>query len=161
MIFPEIEDLAKILSGSDRPHVLTSGAFDPMHIGHVRCILHGAAIAKALGGIFTVIVNGDGFLKRKKGAPFMREGDRLELVAALRGVDYVTVWDDETPTVIGALEILKPSVFAKGGDRATPDQVPEWDICQKLKIEVMFGVGGGKICSSSELIEASAREQLP
>ena len=68
------------------------------------------------------------------------------------GVDYVVDWDDGSQFVSGAIELLKPNIFAKGGDRAEPKDIPEWDICQQANCQVVFGVGGGKIRSSSELV---------
>jgi len=131
---------------------LTSGGFDPLHIGHVRCILETTEMADADGGYVIVIVNGDGFLKRKKGGAFMPEEERAEIISGLRGVDAVLIWDDGTQNVIGAIEDLKPTYFTKGGDRAKPEDIPEWEICKDIDCEVMFNVGGGKIQSSSSLL---------
>lgn len=130
---------------------LTSGGFDPMHIGHLRCIQETAAMAAEVGGKTIVIVNGDGFLNRKKGGPFMPCVERCEIIAGLRGVDLVVPWDDGSQTVVGAIDQLEPDFFTKGGDRDDPAVIPEWDICQRKNCEVIFGVGGGKIQSSSWL----------
>ena len=134
------------------PVYLTSGGFDPLHIGHSRCILETTDMADADGGYVIVIVNGDGFLKRKKGGAFMPEEERAEIVAGLRGVDAVLIWDDGSQNVIGAIEKLRPTYFTKGGDRASPEDIPEWGICQEVDCEVLFNVGGGKIQSSSWLL---------
>lgn len=132
--------------------VATSGGFDPIHIGHIRCIQESAAIASP--GILVVIVNGDGFLVRKKGKPFMLHEERMQIVDALRGVDYVVGWDDGSQTVVGALGIIKPNVFTKGGDRSSADRVPEVDICNQVGCRIVYGVGGtDKIQSSSDLIK--------
>jgi len=72
----------------------------------------------------------------------------------LRGVDYVVGWDDGSQTVEGAIEELEPDVFTKGGDRTDASNVPEWEVCARLGCEIRFGVGGGKIQSSSWLVDA-------
>lgn len=149
-----MEELLKCLPNLPRPIVATSGGFDPLHVGHLRCILE----AKKLGGSLIVIVNGDGFLLRKKRYKFMPVEDRMEIIDGIKGVDYVVDWDDGvTQFVTGAIGLIKPNIFAKGGDRAEPKDIPEWDICQQVGCQVVFGVGGGKIRSSSELVE-QARE---
>lgn len=151
--------------------VVTSGGFDPLHVGHVRCILSTAEItqhlkddAKDRRSSLTpferfqtcVIVNGDGFLIRKKGKFFMTEMERAEIIASISGVDHVIIWDDGTQTVEGCLEMIRPTVFAKGGDRSSPGSVPELDLCQKIGCEIRYGVGGfDKIQSSSDLIRNS------
>jgi len=134
------------------PIYMTSGGFDPLHVGHVRCILATTDMADADGGYVVVIVNGDGFLERKKGKPFMCAQERAEIIAGLRGVDAAVIWDDGSQTVIGAIEKLKPTYFTKGGDRAAPEDIPEWDICKEVGCKVLFNIGGGKVQSSSWLI---------
>lgn len=130
----------------------TSGGFDPMHVGHLRCIRETANMAAREGGITVVIVNGDGFLNRKKGYAFMPLDERMEIINGVKGVDYVVPWDDGSQTVVGAIEELRPNYFTKGGDRDAAQNVPEFDLCEKIGCSVMFGVGGGKIQSSSELV---------
>lgn len=133
--------------------VTTSGGFDPLHVGHLRCIQETTKIAREIGGKSVIIVNGDGFLRRKKGRPFMEHSERMEIVASLQDVDFVVGWEDDSQTVEGCLELLKPAVFCKGGDRSDPSVVPEFPLCQRLGCEIRFGVGGkDKIQSSSELI---------
>ena len=154
MILP-IDRLVKELADFRDSHkiVVTSGGFDPVHIGHIRCIQESAAIATP-HGVLVVIVNGDGFLVRKKGKPFMPHQERMEIIDALRGVDYVTGWDDGSQTVVGALELLQPHVFAKGGDRSVSSNVPEVGVCERIGCRIAYGVGGtDKIQSSSNLIK--------
>ena len=146
---------------NQRPIYMTSGGFDPLHIGHVRCIK--ATVARAqnkdihpwqMKGIVVVVVNADSFLQRKKGYAFMPLEERMEIIDAIDGVDYVVSWEtDGDQTVCGAIEILKPTYFTKGGDRFDASTIPEWDICQKIGCEILTGVGrGGKIQSSSDLV---------
>ena len=156
MIYNDIHELAKNLQYAKEAYkgiVCTSGGFDPIHIGHLRCLQESKTRSDE---ILVVIVNGDGFLTRKKGKPFMPFEERIEIVRALRCVDFAIGWDDGTQNVIGALEILKPHIFTKGGDRSSRDQVAEADICDKLGITIRYGVGGtDKIQSSSTLIKNS------
>ena len=147
---------------NQRPIYMTSGGFDPLHIGHVRCIK--ATVARAqnkdihpwqMKGIVVVVVNADSFLQRKKGYAFIPVEERMVIIDAIDGVDYVVSWEtDGDQTVCGAIEILKPTYFTKGGDRFDASTIPEWDICQKINCEIITGVGvGGKVQSSSELVE--------
>ncbi len=163
IVFKDADTLIKTLNlegdvWGSLPIYMTSGGFDPLHIGHARCILETTDMADADGGYVIVIVNGDGFLNRKKGGAFMPEEERAEIVAGLRGVDAVLIWDDGTQNVIGAIEKLKPTYFTKGGDRARPEDIPEWDICQEVECDVLFNVGGGKIQSSSWLLRKLENE---
>lgn len=136
-----------------QPLVVTSGGFDPVHIGHLRCIQGTVKIARKMGGLTVIIVNGDGFLVRKKGKPFMSHQERMEIISGIEGVDFVVGWDDGSQTVTGCLDILRPAVFAKGGDRSDADKVPEFVLCEEIGCEVRFGVGGReKVQSSSDLI---------
>ena len=137
-----------------RTCVTTSGGFDPMHVGHLRCLQESATLAHSNKLPLVVIVNGDGFLKRKKGFAFMPEMERAEIIAGVSGVDAVVIWDDGTQFVTGALEILRPIFFTKGGDRDSAANVPEFDLCERIGCRVIFGIGGGKIQSSSDLVKA-------
>lgn len=131
--------------------VMTSGGFDPLHIGHLECIQESAKIAG--DDLFIVVVNGDSFLKEKKGYAFMPEDERAAIISAIRGVDYVVI--HESPgdmTVCEPIEVLKPMLFTKGGDRDSFKNVPESDVCMKVGCRVVFDVGGKKIQSSSELV---------
>ena len=123
-----------------------------MHVGHLRCLKGTAELARANNGIVVVIVNGDGFLQRKKGYAFMPESERMEIIDGVGGVDIVTTWDDGSQFVTGAVDIIRPDYFTKGGDRTSSENVPEFQLCQEIGCEVIFGVGGGKIQSSSTLV---------
>jgi len=128
--------------------VATSGYFNPLHIGHLRCIQD----AKKLGTKLVVIVNSDEQVKAKGSVAFMPEKERMEIVKALKPVDEVVLSIDKDKTVCKSLELVKPDIFAKGGDR-TLDNIPEVPVCEKLGIKMVFGVGGGKIQSSAWLIK--------
>jgi D-beta-D-heptose 7-phosphate kinase/D-beta-D-heptose 1-phosphate adenosyltransferase len=131
--------------------VAASGGFDPVHPGHITYLQD----AKTLGDTLVVIVNGDGFLRSKKGKPFQDLVTRCLIVAALRDVDLVVPFEVEgDQTVCEALARLKPDVFANGGDRADPTTIPEWEVCQRLGIELVTGVGADKHWSSSDMLRA-------
>ncbi|MES2437316.1 MAG: adenylyltransferase/cytidyltransferase family protein [Patescibacteria group bacterium] len=127
--------------------VATSGYFNPLHKGHVRLIQE----AKKLGDYLIVIVNNDEQVKLKGSVPFMTAHERAEIVAALKAVDEVIIALDDDRTVRKTLQHIKPHVFAKGGDTMSPLDIPETEVCSVLNIEMVFGVGGGKIQSSSWL----------
>ncbi|TFH36163.1 MAG: glycerol-3-phosphate cytidylyltransferase [Dehalococcoidia bacterium] len=133
--------------------VAVSGGFDPLHVGHLRMI---QAAAK-LGTRLVVIVNDDDFLVRKKGYAFMPLAERMEIVRGLRDVDDVVAAVDRDQTVCETLRLVKPHVFANGGDRRDAADIPETVVCRELGIEMVFNVGGGKVQSSSELVQRSGR----
>jgi D-beta-D-heptose 7-phosphate kinase/D-beta-D-heptose 1-phosphate adenosyltransferase len=159
-IFNDVEKLREALDDECPrfPVYVTSGGFDPLHVGHLRCILETTKMADLDGGYVVIIVNGDGFLKRKKGKAFMPENERAEIISGIRGVDDVLIWDDGGQTVTGAIAALRPTYFTKGGDRAAPEDIPEWQICQEVGCKVMFNVGGDKVQSSSWLIEDAKKD---
>lgn len=126
--------------------VVTSGGYDPIHPGHISCIIE----SKKYGDTLAVIVNGDTFLTAKKGRPFQNLETRSLIVSGVSGVDYVVPFEIKSDqTVIKALEALKPDVFTKGGDRVNASTIPEWETCKRLNIEVKTGVGLPKKWSSS------------
>ncbi len=127
-------------------YVVTSGYFNPLHIGHLKLIEE----ASKLGGYLTVIVNNDDQVLLKSGKPFMNEKERCAIVRALKYVDEVVLSVDSDRTICKTLEMLKPNIFAKGGD-STIDNIPEREICDKFDISIVLGVGGDKIQSSSWL----------
>ena len=126
--------------------VVTSGGFDPIHPGHISCIIE----SKKYGDTLVVIVNGDSFLTAKKGKPFQNLETRSLIVSGIREVDYVIPFEIEgDQTVSKALEAIKPDIFTKGGDRVDKASIPEWETCEKNNIEIKFGVGADKKWSSS------------
>ena len=125
---------------------MVSGGFDPIHVGHVRMILAAAEIGNVI-----VAVNSDDWLMRKKGYIFMPWEERAEILKAVRGVTDVVTVEDSDGTVCEALERLHPDLFGNGGDR-TNKNTPEMAVCNKLGIEMIWGLGGEKIQSSSDLV---------
>lgn len=137
--------------------VITSGFFNPLHIGHINLIRE----AKKLGDYLVVIVNNDKQVKMKSSFPFMEEQERLEIIKTLRYADEVMLsidTDDAFQSKSIDLIAKKYSnceiIFAKGGDRNF-DNLPqcEKNVCAKFNIKVVSGVGGDKVQSSSWLLK--------
>jgi len=129
--------------------VCVSGGFDPVHVGHLRMMQESAGF-----GEVTVIVNSDEWLMRKKGYIFMPFTERCEIIRGFACVAATSHVDDSDNTVCEALRRLQPDYFANGGDRKT-DNTPEMKVCDENGIELLWGVGGGKIQSSSTLVEST------
>ena len=125
--------------------VAISGYFDPLHVGHLEYI----KISRSLGGFLIVIVNNDHQCSLKKGRSFMKELDRVEIIKSLKGVDEVVLSVDQDRTVCRTLELIKPDIFANGGDRNN-EEIPESKVCRKYNIVLIDGLGN-KIRSSSDL----------
>jgi rfaE bifunctional protein nucleotidyltransferase chain/domain len=131
--------------------VFTNGCFDILHVGHVRYL----EAARQHGDILIVAVNSDASLRSLKGPgrPILDEGARARLVAALRAVDYVVIFNE--PTVASLLRDLIPDVHAKGTDYSA-DTVPERATAKALGIQVAI-VGDPKNHSTRALL-ASLRK---
>ena len=129
--------------------VAVSGYFDPIHVGHLELIQK----AKTLGDKLVVIVNNTKQAHLKKGFEFMPFEERLKIVKALQDVDEVVASIDEDKTQCKTLAMLKPHIFANGGDRHQ-GEIPESETCRQHGIKMIDGLGG-KIQSSSELTKKS------
>jgi rfaE bifunctional protein nucleotidyltransferase chain/domain len=131
--------------------VLANGCFDLFHVGHIRYL----AGAKALGDCLIVGINSDAQVRKLKGEkrPFMPENERAEIVAALRCVDFVTIFDE--PTVEELIRAVRPDFHAKGTDY-TVESVPEREIVREIGGQTAI-VGDPKDHSSTELIEKVSR----
>ena len=131
--------------------IAVSGGFDPIHAGHVRMILDAATYGDVI-----VILNTDDWLYRKKGYAFMQWEERAEILRSVRGVVNVVSADDKDDTVCNTLRHLKEDIdldiFANGGDRIL-NNTPEMNLCKDIEISLLWNCGGGKIQSSSQLIE--------
>lgn len=109
--------------GRGKRVVFTNGCFDLIHPGHVRYL----RAAKKLGDVLVVALNSDASVRRLKGPtrPLVPEQDRGEVMSALEMVDYVTVFDQDTPLEV--IQFLQPDVLVKGGDWS-PDRIVGADI---------------------------------
>jgi rfaE bifunctional protein nucleotidyltransferase chain/domain len=136
--------------------VLSNGIFDVLHVGHVRYL----AGARAAGRSLLVAINSDASARRLKGSgrPVIPLEERLEIVAALGCVDWVTWFEEDN--VEPLLRLLRPAVHAKGTDY-TEESVPERAVAKELGIRTLI-VGDPKSHASSEIlrrIRSGASEQ--
>lgn len=134
--------------------VITSGYFNPLHIGHMNLMRE----AKKLGDFLVVIVNNDRQVKVKGSMPFMSEKERIEIVKDIKHVDAVFLSIDEDLPISKSLRVIANQYkgelfFAKGGDR-NAGNIPqsEKEVCMEFNIKVVNNVGGGKVQSSSKLL---------
>ena len=135
--------------------VITSGYFNPVHVGHINLIRE----AKSLGDFLVVIVNNDRQVRVKGSKYFMPESERMQIIKAMSYVDDVFLSIDGDLPISKSLEYIaekykdKELIFAKGGDR-NANNIPESEklVCQKFNIQIANGVGGSKVQSSSWLL---------
>ena len=118
--------MAERLRADGRRIVLANGVFDLLHVGHVRYL----EAARALGDVLFVGINGDAAVARVKGAgrPLMPARERAEVLAALRAVDHVVVFEEDTADAL--IAAIRPAIHAKGTDYTT-DTVPERDTVRR------------------------------
>lgn len=142
--------------------VITSGFFNPLHIGHINLIRE----AKALGDSLIVIINNDKQVNIKGKTPFMPEHERTKIIRALKYVDDTFLSIDEDISVGESLKSVAQKYpgaelfFAKGGDRNS-ENIPESEkkTCQEFNIKIISNVGGGKVQSSSWLLRKAAEDE--
>jgi len=151
--------------------IILSGGFDPVHKGHLRMFREASNLAHQV----IVGLNSDEWLTRKKGKPFMKFEERKEIIEGFKYVNQVLPFNDEDDTASDLIQRVHDIYdgeehehdyedaghmgmvgyyklyFANGGDRTT-DNVPEMKVCKELDVTMLWGVGGGKIQSSSWLI---------
>src|SRR3989344_8604704 len=133
--------------------VFTSGYFDPLHFGHIELF----ELAKKLGDKLIVAVNNDSQTMQKKGFVFMPAEEKVKIIKAIKWVDEVIISIDKDQTQCETLRMVKPDIFAKGGDRYAYE-IPETPVCKELGIKIIDGVGA-KIQSSYELIDKAKQAQ--
>ncbi|MDR0822763.1 MAG: D-glycero-beta-D-manno-heptose 1-phosphate adenylyltransferase [Endomicrobium sp.] len=111
----EISSLCKKLKKDGKKIVFTNGCFDLLHLGHINLFEK----AKSLGDILIVAINSDKSLKKLKGSkrPLVNEKDRAKILLALKSVDFVVVFGEQTP--YNLLKLLRPDILVKGGDYKT------------------------------------------
>jgi len=121
------------LKNNKKVIVTTNGCFDILHVGHVRYLNQ----AKSLGDILIVCLNTDKSVKKLKGdsRPINTEDDRAEVLAGLGSVDFVVLFDEQTPSDL--LAKIKPDIHVKGGDYNV-DTLPEAKVIQQAGGKIKF-----------------------
>lgn len=131
--------------------VFTNGCFDILHYGHIKYLED----AKRLGDILVVGLNADASVKKIKGKkrPIINQSDRARILSALASVDYVTVFNEDTPRSL--IEALSPDVLVKGGDWKKGEIVGADFICARGGRVVTIPYIRGR--STSKIIEKIRR----
>ncbi len=143
------DELAKILRvfrNQGKSVVFTNGCFDLLHVGHIRCLIDAAS----RGHYLVVGLNSDAAVRSLKGddRPLQPEMERAEIVSAIEGVDYVTIFEEDTADNV--LRSLRPTAVAKGPEYKLKD-LPEADTLAEIGAELL-SVGDPKSHSTSELL---------
>lgn len=129
----QIASFVQKLHQSGKTVVATNGCFDILHVGHVRYLQE----TKSYADYSIVLLNSDKSVKSIKGPtrPINNENDRAEVLCALSCVDYVVLFDEDSPRNL--LDEIKPDVYTKGADY-TMETLPEADIMRKNGTRVEF-----------------------
>ena len=129
----DVRALIDVIHHAGKTVVTTNGCFDILHAGHVRYLEK----TKSFGDFLIVLLNSDKSVKSIKGQsrPIHNENDRAEILSALRCVDYVVLFDEDSPRDL--LDEMKPDVYTKGADY-TMETLPEADIMKKNGTRVEF-----------------------
>lgn len=127
----QLLNIVSELKNQNKTIVTTNGCFDIIHAGHVRYLKH----AKELGDVLIVCLNADSSVQRLKGPtrPLNHQDDRAEVMASLEAVNYVVIFEEDTP--VNVLAKIKPDIHVKGGDYSE-ETLPETAVIKE---------GGGKI----------------
>ena len=125
----ELQGICSRLKKSGKKIVFTNGCFDLLHVGHIR-YLKGA---KELAAVLVVGLNSDQSVRKLKGPqrPIQPENDRAEILSSLSSVDFVSIFDDETP--LNIIELIRPDILVKGGD---------WSIDKIVGADIVKSYGG-------------------
>lgn len=142
-----LKERLETLRNSGSKIVLANGHFDVLHVGHLRYL----ADAKQQGDILVVAINDDDSVSRLKGAgrPIVPAPERAELLAALAPVDFVVIFEGDSPAPL--LADLRPDVHCKGTDYVTPERVPEFEVVNAYGGRTAL-VGDPKDHSTTDLI---------
>ena len=134
--------------------IILSGGFDPIHKGHIRMFKEASMNGMVIAGL-----NSDDWLIRKKGKFFMPFVERKEILESIKYIDLVKSFNDNDDTACNLIEKINNEYsdkynifFGNGGDR-TNQTTPEIKFCNDNNIDLIWGLGGGKIQSSSDLLK--------
>ncbi len=135
-----LKRICRRLRAEGKRIVFTNGCFDIIHIGHVRYLKK----ARSLGNLLIVGLNSDGSVSGiKPGRPVNPQDQRAEVLAALSMVDYVCLFDEETPYDL--IRALKPDILVKGGDWKKEDIVGSDLVEQTLSLPFTKGISTTRI----------------
>ena len=128
-----ISDFVKNLHEAGKTVVATNGCFDILHVGHIRYLQQ----TKSFADYSLILLNSDKSVRSIKGEgrPINNESDRAEILTALSCVDFVVLFDEDSPADL--LDEIKPDVYTKGADY-TMETLPERDIMLKNNTRVEF-----------------------
>lgn len=148
--FDEIKTLASKLHNQGKKIVFTNGCFDILHVGHVKYL----EVAKSYGDVLILGLNADSSVRKLKGPtrPINTQDDRAYILASLESVDYVVIFEEETPYEL--IKLIKPNVLVKGGDYEGKEVVGQ-DIADELKL-VQF-VDGKSTTNTIKRIQNDAK----
>ena len=134
--------------------IILSGGFDPIHKGHIRMFKEAS-----MNGMVVAGLNSDNWLIRKKGKFFMPFKERKEILESIKYIDLVKSFNDSDDTACDLIHKINSEFsdkynifFGNGGDR-TNQTTPEINFCNDNNIDLIWGLGGGKIQSSSDLLK--------
>lgn len=151
----EIKEIANTLRSKCKKIVTTNGAFDIIHIGHIRSFCE----AKSLGDVLIVGLNTDSSIKRYKGPdrPINNENDRAEVLSSLIPIDYIVLFDEDTP--IKFIEAVKPAIHCKTGGQYNKQNMPEWDVVEKLGGTVHLSTLHEGYSTTSKIMQLSKKKK--
>lgn len=136
----ELKDIIEQAKSSGKRIVFTNGCFDIIHKGHVRYLRE----AKKLGDILVVGLNSDRSVKRiKPKRPINNEDDRAEVLSSLESVDYVVIFDQDTPYEL--IKFLRPHILVKGGDWKVEDIIGSDLVERTISLPYVEGVSTTEI----------------
>lgn len=148
--FDEIKTLSSKLHNQGKKIVFTNGCFDILHVGHVKYL----EVAKSYGDVLILGLNADSSVRKLKGEtrPINTQDDRAYILASLESVDYVVIFEEDTPYEL--IKLIKPHVLVKGGDYEGKEVVGQ-DIADELKL-VQF-VDGKSTTNTIKRIQNDAK----
>src|ERR1700758_1889460 len=142
----ELAAIAHYLRDIDRCVVQAHGAFDLLHLGHVRHL----EAARRLGDVLVVTVTADRFVKKGPGRPVFNEALRAEMLAALECVDWVAI--SESADAVHSISAIRPDFYVKGQDYVNPDG----DVTGKIVLErEAVEAHGGQISFTDDMVFSS------